>query len=507
MSNQTNSHSVLKSLRTVFLASTLAAGLTGAALVTTGLVSSPASYAEPVTVVAPQAPSFADVVEAVSPAVVSVRVEAEVQPASNQGNFRFDRRHGEDFFRDFFRDRERGERHGFRDRRERRHGRQGPRSPRRFGMSQGSGFFVSEDGYIVTNHHVIENGSKFTVVMNDGTEMKASLVGADSRTDLAVLKVEADKKFTYVAFGEKNPRIGDWVVAVGNPFGLGGTVTAGIVSANGREISRNRFDDFIQIDAAVNKGNSGGPAFNLSGEVIGVNTAIFSPSGGNVGIAFAIPAKVAKEIVDDLIDDGQVVRGWLGVQIQPVTKDIAESVGLDEAMGAIVTDPQNGSPAEKAGIRAGDVIVEVDGRSIKGPKELAKTIGSYQPDSKVEISIWRNGEAMDVSVTLGSLNVTAANGKTPKSTVQSLAGLGLELDRAPDGSGVVVANVDPDSGAAKKGLKPGDIITSVNGEEVNNPGDVQKIVSQADELGRKATLFQIRRGDSTSFVAVPFARG
>ena len=507
MSNQKQTPSVLKSLKTVFLASTLAAGMTGAALVTTGLVSSPLSLAEPVTVVAPQAPSFADVVEAVSPAVVSVRVEAEVQPASNQNSFRFDRRHGEDFFRDFFRDHDRYGGRGFRDRRDRRYGGPGPRVPRRFGMSQGSGFFVSDDGYIVTNHHVIENGSKFTVVMHDGTEMKASLVGADSRTDLAVLKVESDKKFTYVAFGEKNPRIGDWVVAVGNPFGLGGTVTAGIVSANGREISRNRFDDFIQIDAAVNKGNSGGPAFNLSGEVIGVNTAIFSPSGGNVGIAFAIPAKLAKEIVDDLIDDGQVVRGWLGVQIQPVTQDIAESVGLEEARGAIVTDPQDDSPAEKAGIRAGDVIVEVDGKSIRGPKELAKTIGSYQPDSKVAISIWRNGESKELSVTLGSLNVATANRSVPQSQKTSLASLGLELDRAPDGNGVVVANVDPDSGAAKKGLRPGDVITSVNGEEVSDPEDVQKIVSQADELGRKATLFQIQRGDSSSFVAVPFARG
>jgi len=495
-------------VKRVLIASTLVAGMSGATVIGAGVMSATNVYAEAVSVTAPQAPSFADVVEAVSPAVVSVRVEARVQPASDDGEYRFDRRGGDEFhnFPDFFRDRGRQGGRKFGNRRNRRHG-QGQFPRKRFGMSQGSGFFVSEDGYIVTNHHVIENGAKFTIVMNDGTELEASLVGADARTDLAVLKVNSDKKFIYVAFGEKSPRIGDWVVAVGNPFGLGGTVTAGIVSANGRELSRSRFDDFIQIDAAVNKGNSGGPAFDLSGQVIGVNTAIFSPSGGNVGIAFAIPASTAREIVNDLIDDGQVVRGWLGVRIQPVTADIAESVGLEQAMGAIVTDPQAESPAEKAGVKSGDVITAVDGRSIKGPKELAKTIGAFNPESVVNLSIWRGGKTIDLKVTLGSLGGTKTSSKEPGSGIKSLARLGLELDVAPDGGGVVVADVVPDSGAAGKGITIGDVITSVNGEEVASPDDVLRIVREASQLGRKATLFQIKRGDVTSFVAVPLSRG
>ena len=207
-------------------------------------------------------------------------------------------------------------------------------------VSQGSGFFISDDGIVVTNNHVVENGKEFTVIMQDGTELDAELIGKDPRTDLAVLKVDSDKTFTYVQFDQDDKtRIGDWVVAVGNPFGLGGTVTAGIISARGRDIGAGPYDDFIQVDAAVNRGNSGGPTFNLEGEVIGVNTAIFSPSGGNVGIAFAIPASLANEVVSELLDNGSVERGWLGVQIQPVTDDIAESLGLAEAKGALITDP------------------------------------------------------------------------------------------------------------------------------------------------------------------------
>jgi len=315
MMTSNTSRSILKPVRRVFLATTFAVGMAGIGATGINMAHINQANAEAVSVVAPQTPSFADVVEAVSPAVVSVRVKAKLQPASDRSNFQFDRRFGKE--RDFFQDRDHGQGRKYGKRRDRKQGRE--HSPRRrFGMSQGSGFFVSEDGYIVTNHHVVENGADFTIIMNDGTELEASLVGADARTDLAVLKVNSDQKFTYVAFGDKPSRVGDWVVAVGNPFGLGGTVTAGIVSANGRDIARRQYDDFIQIDAAVNKGNSGGPTFNLNGQVIGVNTAIFSPSGGNVGIAFAIPANTAREIVDELINDGHVVRGWLGVRIQPV---------------------------------------------------------------------------------------------------------------------------------------------------------------------------------------------
>ncbi len=303
------------------LATTAAAAVIGVAVDRNRLPFIDNAYADAVHIERPQVPSFADVVSAVSPAVVSVRVEAELASNDDNEQRQFGRRffdqnpdfRNQPFFRDF---------PFFRQRPDDRRG--GPPQPHRYGMSQGSGFFISEDGLIVTNHHVVEKGSKFTVVTNDGEELEATLVGADERSDLAVLKAKSDKKFTYVKFADGDVRIGEWVVAVGNPFGLGGTVTAGIVSARNREISSNRYDDFIQIDAAVNKGNSGGPAFNLAGEVIGVNTAIFSPSGGNVGIAFAIPAATAREVVADLTRNGKVVRGWLGVQIQPVTSDIAE---------------------------------------------------------------------------------------------------------------------------------------------------------------------------------------
>ncbi len=330
-------------------------------------------HAEAVRVEAPAAPGFADVVEKVSPAVVSVRVTARLEPAVNDGNgfsFNmpgFDSLPNDHPLKRFFKEfrGERGPQFGPRG------GQRRPGGPRP--VSQGSGFFISDDGYLVTNNHVVEGGGAFTVVTDDGTELDAKLIGTDPRTDLAVLKVGEKRKFTYVGFADDTKvRVGDWVVAVGNPFGLGGTVTAGIVSARGRDIGAGPYDDFLQIDAAVNRGNSGGPAFNLSGEVVGVNTAIFSPSGGNVGIAFAIPASVAKDVIADLIDDGAVERGWLGVSIQPITADIADSLGLDGTDGALVTDAPSDGPAHGAGIGAGDVIVSVDGETVESPKDLAK---------------------------------------------------------------------------------------------------------------------------------------
>src|SRR5690606_26435082 len=330
-------------------ASVAIAGAVGFGAVTSGTVP---VLAEAVKMEQPvRAPSFADIVDKVSPAVVSVRVKADVQTTSSSGPEMFFDMPGFEnlpdghplkrFFREFRQDRPGA--------RPEHHSRPRP-------VAQGSGFFISEDGYLVTNNHVVEGGAEFTVVADDGTEFDAKLIGTDPRTDLAVLKVDGDREFTYVSFGDNgNVRVGDWVVAVGNPFGLGGTVTAGIVSARGRDIGAGPYDDFIQIDAAVNRGNSGGPAFNLNGEVVGVNTAIFSPSGGNVGIAFAIPASTAKDVVDRLIEDGVVERGWLGVQIQPVTKDIADSLGLDSEKGALIADAQDDGPAKEAGIRAGDV--------------------------------------------------------------------------------------------------------------------------------------------------------
>jgi serine protease Do len=483
-------------------ASTMALGIVSPAL------QIKSASAEPVKLEAPQVPGFADVVEAVSPAVVSVRVEAGVELASQRRqrrDFRFDRRFFEDegrdpFFRDHRRNRQEGQRRSQRPHNKKKH--------RRFGMSQGSGFFVSEDGYIVTNNHVIHNSSKITVVMHDGTELEATLVGSDKRTDLAVLKVKFDKKFTYVEFDDKNPRIGEWVVAVGNPFGLGGTVTAGIVSANGRQISASRYDDFIQIDAAVNKGNSGGPTFNLSGRVVGVNTAIFSPSGGNVGIAFAIPASTASAIVEDLIDDGKVMRGWLGVGIQSVNKDIAESIGLEEAKGAIVTTTADDSPAQSVGIKPGDVIIAVNGKKIKGSRALAREIGKIAPASDTKITLWSDGESKEVTLKLGTLNENANNQHSGQSKVMKGAQrLGLELRPSRDGNGVEVVDVIPGSRAAKRGIRTGDNILSINGEQVSNPEQVISILKQVKKLDRKAVLLQIERGGDSQFIAIPLRRG
>ncbi|MEL6735820.1 MAG: trypsin-like peptidase domain-containing protein, partial [Pseudomonadota bacterium] len=364
--------------------------------------------------------------------------------------------------------------------------------------------------YVVTNNHVVENGSSYQVVLNDGTELDAKLVGTDPKTDLAVLKVDESQKFTYVSFAKKKSRVGEWVVAVGNPFGLGGTVTAGIVSASGRDIGSGPYDDFIQIDAAVNKGNSGGPAFNLNGEVIGVNTAIFSPSGGNVGIAFAISAATTEEVIADLIKSGSVTRGWLGVQIQPVTEDIAESLGLAQASGTIVAGVQDGSPAEKDGLRSGDVIQKVDGQDVKGPKELVRLIASYEPSETAKITVFRSGESVEVPVTLGKLpgaptEVAMSQQGPSDGRPVDLDQLGLAIERGEDG--VIVSDVMPGGAADEKGIQPGDVIVSINGKDTGSVNDVGAAVAAAMEDNRKSILLQVRRNDRNRFVAVPVERG
>lgn len=468
------------------------------------------AFAEAVSVEGQQAVGFADVVEKVSPAVVSVRVKGAVRPADFSGNSPFPG--FEDlpqdhplnrFFREFRGDRDFGQNRQFRDQR--------PRRPRP--VSQGSGFFISEDGYLVTNNHVIDAGETYTVVMDDGTELDAKLIGTDPRTDLALLKVEEDRKFTYVEFADDaQVRVGDWVVAVGNPFGLGGTVTAGIVSARGRDIGAGPYDDFIQIDAAVNRGNSGGPAFNLNGKVVGINTAIFSPSGGNVGIAFAIPASTAEQVIADLRDDGNVERGWLGVSIQPVTDDIAESLGMADDEGAIVADTQADTPAMKAGIAAGDVIVSVDGEKIASPKELSRKIAGLAPGTDTEIGVFRDGKIRDITVTLGELPApdklaAAAPGTGGESQATSLEAFGLKVTPNDDGDGVVVTDVDPDSDAADNNISAGDVIVGVNSNAVKSASDIEGAIEQARQDGRKAVLFQIRSNDRNRFVALPVQRG
>ncbi|MEX0955453.1 MAG: Do family serine endopeptidase [Rhizobiaceae bacterium] len=504
---------ITKSRRTRLLAAAASlaiAGAIGFGAATTG--TSPV-LADAVKLETPQQNiGFAEVVERVSPAVVSVRVSARMAPAADRGQdgFFFNFPGFEDlpndhplnrFFREF-----RGERGPGADPRFR------GRPDRQRPMSQGSGFFISEDGFLVTNNHVVQGGSDFTVVMDDGTELSAKLIGSDPRTDLAVLKVEEARAFTYVAFADDTQvRVGDWVVAVGNPFGLGGTVTAGIVSARGRDIGAGPYDDFIQIDAAVNRGNSGGPAFNLSGEVVGINTAIFSPSGGNVGIAFAIPASVAKDVVNGLIEDGSIERGWLGVQIQDVTDDIAESLGLDEAKGALVSEAQPDSPALSSGVRSGDVIVAVDGKDVKSPRELARMIGNLDPGNEVEVTLWRDGKAETVKVTLGDMpaapQMASAEQPGEPTSGDMLESFGLTVTPAEDGNGLVVTDVSPDGEAAVRGIQAGDVIVSINSKEVKASADVDEAVKAATDAGRKAVLLQVKRDDANRFVALPVERG
>ncbi|MGK6315225.1 Do family serine endopeptidase [Neorhizobium sp. DT-125] len=518
------------SLKTV-LQTTTVAGL-AAVMLSSGIPAEVMqSFAAPVSVTAPQAPSFADVVSAVSPAVVSVRVQSDAQVASDDsGNFSFnfggrgfdqlpDDHPLKRFFREFGgempggpgdRNQDRADRNGPRDRDN------GNRPHRLRPSAQGSGFFISEDGYLVTNNHVVSDGSAYTVVLNDGTELEAKLVGRDSRTDLAVLKVDAtSRKFTYVNFADDSKvRVGDWVVAVGNPFGLGGTVTAGIISARGRDIGSGPYDDYIQVDAAVNRGNSGGPTFNLSGEVVGINTAIFSPSGGNVGIAFAIPASTARDVVADLMKDGKVERGWLGVQIQPVNQDIADSLGLKEAAGALVVAPQEGSPGQKAGIKEGDVITAVNGQPIKDARDLAKRVAAFGPNTKVDVDLWRDGKAETIPVTLGNLQSDEAAQAAPEqpdapapSSEKALASLGITVAPAEDGSGLSVTDVDPDSEAAARGLKSGEKIVSVNNRKVASAADVGNVIDQARKDGRTRALFQVESGGNSRFVALPIDEG
>ncbi|SFB64490.1 serine protease Do [Rhizobium sp. NFR07] len=516
------------SLKTVLKTSTVA-GL-AAVMLSTGIPAQiTSSFAAPVAVTAPQAPSFADVVSAVSPAVVSVRVQSDAQPVSDDSGSNFSFNFGgrgfdelpddhplKRFFKEFGGQMPGGPNGGPGGRNQDRADRGGPRPHHLRPTAQGSGFFISEDGYVVTNNHVVSDGQAFTVVLNDGTELDAKLVGKDSRTDLAVLKVDAtSRKFTYVDFADDaKVRVGDWVVAVGNPFGLGGTVTAGIVSARGRDIGSGPYDDYIQVDAAVNRGNSGGPTFNLEGKVVGINTAIFSPSGGNVGIAFAIPASTAKDVIADLMKDGKVERGWLGVQIQPVTQDIADSLGLKDASGALVVAPQEGSPGQKAGIKQGDIIRSVNGQPIKDARDLARRVAAFGPNTKVDVDLWRDGKEQTLPVMLGNMasdEAASADTEQPDdpapASEQALASLGITVAPAEDGSGLAVTDVDPDSEAAARGLKNGEKILSVNNKKVESAADVGKVLDQAKKDGRTRALFQVEANGSSRFVALPIEQG
>ncbi len=374
---------------------------------------------------------------------------------------------------------------------------------------QGSGFFITADGFAVTNNHVVQNTENVQVTTDDGKTYSAKVIGTDSRTDLALIKVDG-KDFPYVKLADATPRVGDWVLAVGNPFGLGGTVTAGIISARGRDIGAGPYDDFIQIDAPVNKGNSGGPTFDVDGNVIGVNTAIFSPSGGSVGIAFAIPADTVKSVITQLREKGSVTRGWIGVQIQPVTPEIADSLGLKKATGALVSEPQPNSPAAKAGIESGDAITSVDGNPVADARELARRIGTMVPGTSVKLGVLHQGQEKTLALTLGTLpnERQASNQENRPATPDDMSKLGLTL--APsnkvagaDGNGVVVTALDPNSVAADHGFQVGDVILDVGGKSVTNPADVRKQLADARKEGKHALLFRVKSTEGTRFVALP----
>jgi len=445
---------------------------------------------------------FADLIAKVKPAVMSVRVKMEAQDSSSTDEA-LPLQPGspmEKFFRQFG-GQEFGQQFG-----------QGQQQQQRRAVTgEGSGFFISADGYAVTNNHVVDHAKTVTVTTDDGKIHNATVVGTDPRSDLALIKVEGGN-FSYVKFADHAPRIGEWAVAVGNPFGLGGTVTAGIVSATGRDIGRGT-DDYIQIDAPINRGNSGGPTFDTEGNVMGVNTAIFSPSGGSVGIGFDIPAATAKNVIAQLKDKGHVTRGWLGVQIQPVTSDVADALGLKQAGGALVAEPQSGSPAAKAGVKAGDVITSVDGTNIKDSRELAQKVGTMSPGSSVELGIIRDGNQQTINVTLAQMpnQQQAQAGSEQQDQSQSTPRLGLTLAPAraegAGNQGVVVTAVDPDGPAADRGIKEGDVITNVGGTSVSTPSDVQKQLAQLQKAGKHSVLMRVKSGEGTHYVALPLATG
>lgn len=447
--------------------------------------------------------SFADLAEDLLPKVVNISTTTKIQgregPAFPQlppgSPF-------EDFFEEFFK-------------------RQQPQQRERNATSLGSGFIISKDGYVVTNNHVIEGADEIEVILHDDTRLEAELIGRDPRTDIAVLKVEAEDDLPFVEFGDAGvARVGDWVIAIGNPFGLGGTVTAGIISARGRDINSGPYDDYIQTDASINRGNSGGPMFNIDGEVIGINTAIFSPSGGSVGIGFAIPMTTAKPVIDQLVETGDVKRGWLGVHIQQVTDEIAGTLGLDEARGALVANIVADGPAASSDIKVGDVIIEFDGKSIGEMRELPRVVAETKVGKEVDVLVWRDGAEATASVTLGELPdedalAQASNDADGQSGEVQLSDIGLtatpitaevrslfELDE--EAKGVIVTAVDEGGPAAEKGIVPGDLIVEVSRSEVSTPADIQQKIDDAREAGRKVILMLIESQAGPRFVTVGF---
>ncbi len=446
--------------------------------------------------------SFADLVERVGPAVVTVTVEETAAPDQDVSADIPDDL--PEPFKKFFRE----------------FGNQLPnREVPHKSVAMGSGFIIDRAGYIVTNNHVIDHSKKITVKLSDGREFDAKLIGTDPATDIALLKVKSDKPLPTVEFADdRQVRVGDWVIAVGNPFGLSNTVTAGIVSSLGRDIGNGPYTDFIQIDAPINRGNSGGPTFDIQGKVIGMNTMIFSPSGGSVGIGFAIPASTIHQVVAQLKDHGHVNRGWLGVQIQSMTPDIAGSLGLKSPKGAIVATVVPGSPAAKGGFRPGDVVTALNGIAVEDSRDLTRRVAAIPAGTKASFTVEREGRVQTLDVTIGQRQEQVASNDVPSAnasmeTPTQALGMGLapvntetrRLYNLDDGTqGVVVTKVDPDSDAADKGIQPGDVLLSVGDRKVTTPKDVQMSLAAAQKAGRKSILLLVDGSGGQHFVALKF---
>lgn len=471
----------------------------------------------------PAPDSFADLAAQLLPSVVNISSTQSAQARADRGGPEVPQfppgSPFEQFFRDFLERNRPGPRGPAPERPE--------RGPGGRATSLGSGVIIDAAGYIVTNNHVIDGADEISVTLQDNTTLKATLVGKDERTDLAVLKVTSDKTLRAVSFADSDgARVGDWVLAIGNPFGLGGSVTAGIVSARGRDIRQGPYDDFIQTDAAINRGNSGGPLFNMDGQIIGINTAIYSPSGGSVGIGFSVPSNLARTVVAQLREYGRARRGWLGVSIQQVTPEIAESMQLKEPSGALVGRVNEGGPAEKAGIRGGDIILRFNGQDVKEMRTLPRVVAETEIGKQVPVVVWRDGKETTVTAAVGELPEDVqqaaarpnANDRPAPSRSAEISGLGLRLSPitdelrgkyqiGQDQKGVVVTDVVSDGTAAGRGLKPGDVIVEVQQEPVSTPADVQERIDRFRKQNRRSVLMLVQSGEGLRWVPVPLQGG